>query len=293
MKVSCVLGFLLLLAVLTPADTNIAVSLSLDWERMEINATMALDLTAAGIRLPTGRSQAEEILNLESPDLLRPYLLSIPVDSSSTLEDLARRGEFSLRAAGSLVLSARKTPPALSPDLRRLSTAYAIDLIAISSQLIRHSRALDVAQPLRPVPAASYTGIIIIANNELPIHGRQTEALVRPCIFPKIWDTNMNLIYERNMMEPSRGTTNSIVRYVSQDAIFQSGPSGLSPELTGRVGSNPLRILARGVYGILPTDLIIDQEDALVILSSNENRLLLREGRVAVVLSERVLKETR
>jgi hypothetical protein len=56
------------------------------------------------------------------------------------------------------------------------------------------------------------------------------------------------------------------------------------------VGSNPLRILAREVFGLNPTDPVIDREDALKILSSENNRRLLREGRVVLVLNETKLK---
>jgi hypothetical protein len=55
------------------------------------------------------------------------------------------------------------------------------------------------------------------------------------------------------------------------------------------VGNNPLRIIARAVYGIRPTDPVIDREDALLILSSEENLRLLREGRVAIMLDKSVL----
>ncbi|GHV74890.1 hypothetical protein AGMMS49940_21920 [Spirochaetia bacterium] len=55
-------------------------------------------------------------------------------------------------------------------------------------------------------------------------------------------------------------------------------------------GVQPPRIFARGVYGIRPTDPIIDREDALVILSSDDNLRLLREGRVAIMLNAGVLR---
>jgi hypothetical protein len=51
-----------------------------------------------------------------------------------------------------------------------------------------------------------------------------------------------------------------------------------------------LRIIARGVFGARPTDPIIDRDDALLILSTEANRRLLREGRIAIVLNSEVLK---
>jgi hypothetical protein len=269
---------------------SLDISGTVEWEKMEINASVALLLSSAGIRLPTGRAQAEELILTEYPRLARPALLSIPVDSSSVLEDLINRGEFSLQSMGNIILSARRVPPALSPDLSSLTASYIIDLTRIGAALIRHSRPQDIIRPLRPVPAAAYTGIIIIADGVLGIHGRNAESLVFPCLFPKVWDTGMNLIYERNMVENETAQSAGIVRYVTESSIFRPTPLGLSPELATLVGNNPLRIIARGVYGIYPTDPIIDREDALIILSSEENLRLLREGRVAMVLSGGTLK---
>jgi hypothetical protein len=143
---------------------------------------------------------------------------------------------------------------------------------------------------MRPVPAASYTGIIVIAGEALPVHGRNSSALPVPCIFPKIWDSGMNLIYDKSIPDPQYMEKNAIVRYVRAESVFRPSPSGLSPELEALIGPNPLRILAKGVFGILPTDPIIDREDALTIISTENNRRLLREGRVAIVLNGEALQ---
>jgi len=111
--------------------------------------------------------------------------------------------------------------------------------------------------------------------------------LAVPCLFPKIWDSEMNLIYERSMLV-SRNSP--MVRYFSPKSIFQNNPSGLSLELREIVGERPLRIFACGVFGIKPTDLIIDRSDAMLIISSEENRELLSQGRVAIILDESRLK---
>ncbi|MDR2028342.1 MAG: polymerase [Treponema sp.] len=285
-----VLILLAMAAALYAQDTMIDIGGSVEWERREINTALTLNLAQAGIRLPSGRAQAEEIINSEYLQLIQPFLLSIPVDSSNTIADLMNRGEFSSHQAGIIALSARKVPPSLSADLTFLSTLYTIDLKRLSSELIQHSRPMEIARPLIPAPAAAYTGIIIIANTSLPVHGRNTSSLPLPCLFPKIWDTEMNLIYERNMMNPETAQRAGLVRYVPESSVLYSSPSGIAPDLIALVGENPLRIMARGVFGLRPTDPIIDRADALLILSSEENRRLLREGRVVMVLNEGVLK---
>jgi len=262
---------------------------SVEWDRMEINAVVSLDLASAGIRLPAGRMQGEAILASEYLRLIRPGLLNIQVDSSSVIADLIGRGEWSLFEIENLALQARAVPPALSPGFDRLSARYTIGIEGISEAFIRHRQPIDVPRTLTPVPAPAFTGIIVIASDLQSVHGREGSALVRPSLFPRIWDTQMNLIFERNMLDPNAG---AMVRYFCRQGIFAGGPTGLSPELAAVVGDRPLRVFARGVFGETPTDPIISREDALQIISTPENRNLLREGRVAIILDDSVLRNS-
>jgi hypothetical protein len=269
-------------------QARINITGAVEWDKMEMGAAVTLNLASANIKLPTGRTQAESIIGAEYLRLIRPGILAIPVDSSSTIADLIQRGEFSFLRAENLALDAQATPPSLSPDLLNLQSFYTVSLAGISADLLRHSRPAEIRRTLNPVPANTYSGIIIFAAEELPVHGMKSSALPLPCLFPKIWDTDMNLIYERNMLD--RRSAAQMVRYASAENVLQNSPSGLSAEITALVGTNPLRILARGCFGIRPTDLIIDKEDALLIISSDANRQLLREGKVVFILNDEVLK---
>jgi hypothetical protein len=271
-------------------QTRIDISGAVEWDTMEIKAAVVLDLASANIKLPTGRTQAESLISAEYLRLIRPGILNLPVDSSSTIAGLIDRGEFSLLRAENLALGAAMVPHSLSPDLRNLAAAYTVSLAGLSAELIRHSRPAEIPRTLSPAPAPAWTGIIIIADGELPVHGKKGTALTLPCLFPKIWDAEMNLIYERNMLEPGNARRAAMVRYAPADSIFRPGPSGLSAEIAALAGPRPLRILARGVFGERPTDPIIDRADALLIISTEENRRLLREGRVVIVLDKSVLK---
>lgn len=271
------------------ADPHIDLSGGISWDRMELNAQAALNLAQAEIRLPAGRSQAEELISNEFPALIQASLLAIPVDSSSTMKDLIDRGEFTLHSIGNLAMSAKRFPPALSQDLSSLSTSYSVDLTVISSALVRHRRPTDIPRTLQGAAGGTYTGIIIFADQALPVHGRNISARALPCLFPKIWDSEMNLIYQRNMVEPEKAREAGIVKYVGANDVFMPSPSGLESSLESLVGTNPLRILSRSVYGVRPTDPVIDRNDALLIISSEENRRLLREGRVVIVLHESAL----
>jgi len=269
------------------ADTRIEITGVVEWDTLQIKAAVSLDLASAGVRLPSGRSQGEVILNDGYLRLIRPGILELQVDSSSTIADLIDRGEFSMIEAERLALTAHALPPALSHDMRKMSAFYTVSISGVSSAFLQHSRIAPVARTLNPVSTARYTGIIIIASESLPVYGMRGETLPIPCLFPKIWDSEMNLIYERNMLKTGIST---MVRYSPPGSIFQQNPSGLSPELLAVVGDRPLRIFARGVFGVKPTDLIIDRSDAMLIISSDENRRLLSEGKVAIILDESVLR---
>jgi len=270
------------------ADTKIGITGTVEWDTLQIKAAVSLDLASAGIKLPSGRTQGESLLSSEYFRLIQPDILELQVDSSSTIADLINRGEFSILEAEALALKSKSVPPALSPDLKSISASYTMQLSGVSAALLRHDRPSPIMRTLNPVSTAKYTGIIIIASENLPVHSRKSSALPVPCLFPKIWDSDMNLVYERNMLEIKN---TAMVHYAPLGSIFQRNPSGLTPELTAIVGEKPLRIFALGVFGIKPTDLIIDSNDALLIISSQENRRLLSEGKVAIILDDSVLRK--
>ena len=289
----CALALLFLTASAWGQESrlNFDISHSINWTSKEVSSEVSFNLAGAGLRLPTGRFRAEEILREAHPRFIRNFLLSVNVDSNSTVRDMLDRGEITFAELDAISMGARKIPPSLSPDFSNMTGRYTVAIEKLSALLIRHRRAVSPTAPLLPTPTTDYTGIIIIADNALPIQGRMGQALLQPCLFPKVWDTDMNLIYERNMFDPRLGEERLMVSYAVPESIFRPTPSGLDGELAALLGSNPLRIIARGGFGITPTDPIIDRQDALSILSSENNHRLLREGRILFVLNEEMLKD--
>jgi hypothetical protein len=259
------------------------------WDLMEIRAKVSLDLAGSGLGMPSGRTRGEALLASEYLRLMRQALMKIQVDSSTTLADMVQRGDWGHSALDAISMQATSVPPSLSPSLDSLSSVYTLGMPAVSSAIISHRRAADIPRTLSPVSAPEYTGIVIMAFDPQRIHGMEGSSQVVPALFPRIWDSEMNLIFERNMVDPSVA---SMARYFSRDAIFARTPSGLSPEALAVVGERPLRIFARGVFGQTPTDPVISREDALQIISSPENRNLLRNGKVAIILDTPALSDS-
>jgi hypothetical protein len=268
-------------------QAKLGINGAVEWDKMEINAVVSLDLASAGLKLPAGRTQGEAIIASEYLRLIRPKILNIQVDSSSTVADLVERGEWSMFEIENYALKAQAIPPALSPDFSNLLASYTLAISGVRSALVRHNRPAEMPRTLSPIPTPDYTGIIIIASESQPVHGTRGSALLQPCLFPKIWDSDMKLIFERNMNNPEVDT---MAHYFTMKGIFAGGPSGLSKEIAAIVGDYPLRIFAKGVFGIKPTDPIINRDDALMIMSSETNRSLLREGRLVIIVDDSMLK---
>ena len=91
----------------------------------------------------------------------------------------------------------------------------------------------------------------------------------------------MNLIYEKNIVEPSRAKKQGIVLYTGtlDESMYRD-----------RIGTEPLRIIARGVFGDNRTDPIISNEDAERILAKSENIELLRQGKIVIVCDKDTLQ---
>jgi len=285
MKILTTIAILFLTAAVF-AEAEIGISGSVNWETMRLEAEISLDLASAGLKLPAGRTQAEALLNAEYINQLRPHFMKLQVNSSSTMGDLLMRGELSLLESDAIMKGSTSVPPAMRPDLLKMTALHSVSLSKASSALLRHTRPAPIIHTLLPVSAASYTGIIIIAAESQPMHGMRSAVLPVPCLFPKIWDSEMNLIYDRNMLE----IKTSMVRYAPLKNIFQRNPSGLTDDLRQFAGEKPLKIFACGVFGINPTDIIIDRSDALLIISTEENRRLLSQGKVVIILDDSVLK---
>jgi hypothetical protein len=261
---------------------------TLDWERMRIDAKVSASLDMADIRLPSGRTRAEEMLSAYYFDKARGIINSIRLDSSTVIGDLVDSGEIPDSMIEALALQAKRHSPKYSLDFGTISSIYTIDLKDIGAKLPRHGQSLPPPRLVSSPAASDYSGIIIIAQEELPVHGRKVKAKLVPCLFPKIWDTEMSLVHDSGA---DSGAAFSTVLYTGEDSIFIDSPSGLDENLQKVVGDKPLRVIARGLFGINPTDAVIDRADALVILSSEANKRMLRDGRIAFIVQTDTLNQ--
>ncbi len=253
----------------------IASSGSVDWVLGAIRVEASLDLAKAGVRLPSGRYEAESLLAGALPDIVRGLALGITVDSYRSVDDTLLDGSLDAAAFERFLESGSKERMALNRELTRLEAAYEWRLSDLTSLYVRHSEPLDMAAPDRYAPTRAYSGIVIYVKGRLPVRGEHRDAPLEPCLFPRIYDESMRAILDRNLASP--------------EALRAWGPLAYASSLeaiavAARAGGDPLRIIATQVFGSRRTDVIVSAEDARRILGSEANRELVRRGRVVLVL---------
>lgn len=252
----------------------ITASSAMDWNTQLIQSVISLDAEKKGIQLPTGRNAALQMLEMETPALLKDTFFSIIVDSSERLGNSVERGQIQLADLNRIIDEGKKTPPYFSLDLSRISLSHTTSLVRIGSLFLAHRTPYTPKTPLETVPSRPFSGILVDARGNLPVHGEYSDQPLVPCLFPRIWNTDMDLLYEKNMVSATVALQKGIVRYTS------------SPDETlyrDRIGTDPLRITAREVFGINHTDPVISRNDYLKIMGVPQNRKLLEEGKIVII----------
>ena len=254
-----------------------------NWETETIDSVISLDIDKTGLRLPSDRNESFYIIERYIPSRLKNIYLSIIVDSSHRLGNYLAEQKVDLNSLNAVIEKGKRTPPYFSTDLKHAVVKNTTRTHEIAKLFIKHKIPYTPAVPPSTPVSKVYSGILIDARGFLPVHGEYVKEKLRPCIFPKIWDTEMSQIYEKNMVDPALALNKSIAVYSStlDESAYRD-----------RIGTTPLRILARGVFGQNRTDPIISAEDSGQILSRPENLKLLKEGKIVIICDPEVLRIT-
>jgi len=248
---------------------------SIDWEKGEISIDLSRMLPESGRNLPAAGFSAELAMKQALPDEIGRALLPLQVDSLHTVADLVQSAPELYRTFQSLSPDVREGFPVYSSDLRTITIPYTLPVYpAIATLLVHHTQPSPLDTTLQWVPTNKFTGVVIYARGKLPLHGTGQTADLVPCLFPTLYDSNMRQIVGKLRMDPS---------YLKKwgAAAYTTGFS--ETPYIGRIGLSPLRIVATEFFGETPTDLIISEKDANTLLSTENNRSLLVQGRILII----------
>ncbi|MCK5200842.1 MAG: hypothetical protein KAR21_20950, partial [Spirochaetales bacterium] len=198
----------------------------------------------------------------------------LTIDSRTKGEDFVKMHPSLINHIFNLVPSLIKEHSLFTPDFKSLDTKYTLNLYPhITALFIPHSRTSTVTPTMDFIPSADFSGIVIYVDNLLPMYEKQNTGSFSPSLFPKIFDEELNLVIGPLMVDPEVILTIGTVGY-----------QGLSDSLElERTGLNPLKLKARGIFGINNTDLIISTRDADKILSRQNNIDLILQGKILII----------
>ncbi len=255
--------------------------LKIEWKMNWTTGVFQLDITApteGGSNQPTGRYKTERRIEREGPVIIGQTVQNLVVDSRNTLEELVRKTPSLLRDLENLSKKVVKVFTIATGDRNFLTVRYNLEVFPhLAKLLVKHNRAYRINASRGYTPNEEFTGIIIYAGEKMPVHeeGVESAFYLTPSLFPKIYDPSMNLIHSLNYTDP--------------EAVLKWGSVGYGNSFnlanySDRIGFYPLRTTARWLYGSNRTDIIISEEAAKMLTSSENNRELLRQGRVVIII---------
>lgn len=252
----------------------------INWVTRDFTSDLSYDCKSGALKMPSGKKSASSKISLKMSQLIQPSLLSLFADSKHTLSDMVVLEQLTLDQVYYFITHGYKTPDVFSKELATLDTTNTLNINNLGKELVRQYFSYIPETPIDLIPSRSYSGIIIDARGSYPVHGEYVNSEVYPCFFPTIWDNQMNIVYEKGIVNPD------VVKKTGQNTFHYSDDI---LEYSDRVGIDPLYIRAKEVYGRNRTDPIISREDALKILTVPENLKLLEQGKVVVLLDKKNL----
>ena len=254
---------------------------TVDWSSGTLLVTVRRGLPVTGPNQAAAISQVGAEIERASSAILVEQMRRLQFDSMSTIEELLAVDPEIINSLTMAAAGARVTDAHATTDLRHVEMSFELDLYAdVLSRLMRHDRPVTLRGNIGWLPTTDYTGIVIHAADELAVHGTDRTARLLPTLSPGIYyqlddGDGVARLMEANHLDPEFSRDWGPVFYTDDP---------VEAELSARVGSKPLMIIAYGAFGRYPTDVVISGEDALQILATANNRALIAEGRVAIVI---------
>lgn len=259
-------------------EERISVSRKVDWQEGVLILEVAMAMEANEFD-PSSRFDAEREIERLLSGLFMSSVVEIPFDSYRTVGARLKEDQMLFqRLERTAVSSVSKSYSRVRRDLQEIQVQYRFPFYGeggFAVPLILHSRPHPVERKLGFVPSRNFTGLVIYARGELPAHGKDIRRQVQPALFPTLYDEQMNPVLTVQMCDPA---------FLKRWGMVAYSDSEQSSALLERIGAAPLRTVARGVFGINATDLLLPDEAVERLVVREANREMLSQGRVLIVI---------
>ncbi|MCK5201381.1 MAG: hypothetical protein KAR21_23665 [Spirochaetales bacterium] len=275
-----ILFFLIISQIMVFGNPNIDESTagySINWKDQQLEIVITSTFFDMTKPLPSIKFNTEKNIEKRLNYILLNGIELLTIDSRTRGEDFIKMHPSVIDSIFDIVPSMIKEHSLFTPDLKSLDTKYTLDIYPdIAALFIPHSRTSTVTPTLDFISSADFSGIVIYVDNMLPLYGKQNTGSFSPSLFPRIFDEELNLVIGPLMVDPEIIKITGTVGY-----------QGLSDTIDlVRIGHNPIKVKARGIFGINNTDLIISTREADKILSRQNNIDLIRQGKILIIYDQ-------
>jgi hypothetical protein len=230
---------------------------------------------------PATRFQAEQRIQEALAYLYMEAVQDVPVDSHDSVGDrLAASGALFRALSERAASGVWRESAAFARDLHAVVVVYRFPLFGeqgLAAPFVLHERPFPVPRLLSFTPARGFTGLVILAQGEFSSH-ESSCASGRPALLPRLYDEDLNPVLSAEMCDPQA------LRKWGVAAYAYSGEEAALQAFQDRIGTTPLRTMARGVFGRNATDILLSTEVARQLLSREQNRELLRDGKILIII---------
>jgi hypothetical protein len=259
-------------------EVHISSTSRIDWQEGTVHIDVIADvgnLTSFG----KARMVFVERLQREIGSLFCTALYDVRLDSYRTVKDVVETDGTLLKTLMDIGSAAKPANIHLNTTLSRLTASYEFEIYPdVMRVFTTHTRPVEPLVLLEYEPTIRYSGIVIYAKETYPVHGEdpagKNPERFRPSLKPKLFDTQMELVAEAEMMDPE---------YILRWGAFGYTDSADYLRYKDRIGATPIFSMARAVFGDFRTDLLIPVDVARKLLATPENRELIRQGRILVI----------
>jgi len=257
---------------------------TIDWRHFSVSIVLEGTLDRSEKNRLSQVSRQESDLRMLGTEYLTSALDSLLVDSRTTLQERFKKDstiEESLKRDinGFKVVDAK---PAAS--LQGTSVIWKLPFFPQLASLVGpiESKGEKPSSPLGWKPDQVMSSIVIYADELLPWWGMNNNAWVAACLYPEVFDDEMNILHGTGTIDSQTEMENGVVHYIADSDI---------KNMRNVLGNSAFFIRARSVFGKNPSSPVISREDADIIRSSTSGRQLLTEGKIFIVLSPAELRK--
>lgn len=282
--------FLALAALVFPADGEMRVSRSVDWNRGVLTLEVEVPLDLSGSPFARARFAAEQRVENEITRLFFEAADGLTINSRETVGEFLRgqsvtnEPQLYLQSLTRLSGQGMKKSSIVSADFKSLVVVYEFAFwgkTGIAFPLVSHRKALPLPGLVGYHTTKTFSGLVIDARGSYAAVGKSSEQTFAPAFFPRIFylsrSGTIEPLLEMQMVKPEALERWGMLCYAS---------SADQSSFVARAGNFPLAVTAFQVYGMKNTDIVISEESAMMLLSGEENRELLRDGKIVVIIDK-------